>query len=499
MSFYSEGGRQSSDGGGGGGGGRDRGRDRDNDKPPFSRLFIVCAKHHTQEELRDAFTEYGHIEDIWVVKDRNTKENRGIAYIQYSKMSEACLALEHRNGQRLSPDDSGQALKVIMAQPRGNNANADTDLEDETALTRLFVLIPRGMEEQEVREKFSEFGDIEYVQAVKDRNTGEKKGFGYVKYHRAYDAARALEDVDRVFKPVMAEPKSSKIKRDNGDARRSQGGSLGGSYMDLGFGSGGAQRGGGGGGGGGGQDISYQPAVAPASMGGFDEGGLRSASIGNRLQVNCAYNVTSEQLARLFDLIPGMELCDLKKNFSTGESKGVAIVVYNSVGSATYAKEKLHSFEYPPGSKLVVRYAPDGEFSPDAPAAGGNMAPGGFGGGGGGGGGFGGGGSSYCSVQLPPAQVTVKTDEVAERLFIVCQPTPPPSHVLIDVFSRFGDLIDVFTLKNKNFGYAKFASVEGAEKAMAALHGAEVCGSKLKVLTAEPPKNDESARKRPRT
>jgi len=63
-----------------------------------------------------------------------------------------------------------------------------------------------------------------------------------------------------------------------------------------------------------------------------------------------------------------------------------------------------------------------------------------------------------------------------------------------------GDLIDVFTLKNKNFGYAKYAAAEGAEKAMQVLHGAEVCGAKLKVLTAEPPKSvDESARKRPRT
>merc|ERR1711881_705851 len=122
------------------------------------------------------------------------------------------------------------------------------DLEDETALTRLFILIPRGMEEQEVRDKFSEFGDIEYVQVVKDRNTGEKKGFGYVKYHRAYDAARALEDVDRIFKPVMAEPKASKMKRDISDARGggSQSGSMRGSYMDLGFGGGGSgSRGGG--------------------------------------------------------------------------------------------------------------------------------------------------------------------------------------------------------------------------------------------------------------
>lgn len=239
---------------------------------------------------------------------------------------------------------------------------------------------------------------------------------------------------------------------------------------------------------------------APAMSAGFDDR-LAPSAIGNRLQVNCPLTVTGDQLARLFDLIPGMELCDLKKNFSTGESKGLAIVVYNSVGSATYAKEKLNGFEYPPGYPLSVRYAPDGQDELGGMTNGSRLDVGLS---------FGalaapssGGLAAYCNLDLPPAQPLVKTEEVAERLFIVCQPPPPPPNALQDVFSRFGDLIDVFTLKNKNFGYAKFASSDAAEKAMEALHGVDICGSKIKVLKAEPPKNGggdgESGRKRPRT
>ena len=110
-----------------------------------------------------------------------------------------------------------------MAQPR-SSGQSNMDLDDETALTRLFILIPRGMEEDEVRQKFEEFGEVEFVNFVKDRNTGEKKGFGYVKFRRAYDAARALEDADKSFKAVMAEPKAAKMKRDVDDARRGHGG-----------------------------------------------------------------------------------------------------------------------------------------------------------------------------------------------------------------------------------------------------------------------------------
>lgn len=44
--------------------------------------------------------------------------------------------------------------------------------------------------------------------------------------------------------------------------------------------------------------------------------------------------------------------------------------------------------------------------------------------------------------------------------------------------------------KGKNYGYAKFASKESTVNAMDALHGKEVCGMRLKLAHAEPPKTD---------
>ena len=379
-----------------------------------------------------------------------------------------------------------------MLTAQSKSSKSSEDFKDETALTRLFVVLPKGTEESELKDTFLAYGDIDYVQIVKDRKTGERKGFGYIKYNRAYDAAIALESCDRSYKAVMAEPKASKIKRDSmtagigGGVGGRQGGSMA-SNINMDWNPAGANNRG--------VDSSMSMSL-PGFQTGIPTESVRGAgAIGNRLQVQCGLNVTSEQLCRLFDLIPGMELCDLKRNFSTGESRGVAVVVYNSVGSAIYAKEKMNGFEYPPGSKITVRYAPEedqgSEMLPfsdhgsrselERPAVGG--------------------GSSYCSVPLPPAKALANpdTNECVERLFVVCHPSPPPPNVLVDVFSRFGDLIDVFMLRDKNFGYAKFASAEAASQAMDALHGAEVFGKKLKVLTAEPPKTAESARKRPRT
>lgn len=40
---------------------------------------------------------------------------------------------------------------------------------------------------------------------------------------------------------------------------------------------------------------------------------------------------------------------------------GHALIRYNNLGSALYAKEKLNGFEYPPGNRLVVNFVDDGE------------------------------------------------------------------------------------------------------------------------------------------
>ena len=339
------------------------------------------------------------------------------------------------------------------------------------------------MEESELRSVFDQFGEVDYVQVVKDRKTRESKGFGYVNFKKPYYAALALEGCDRSFRAVMAEPKSAKLKRES----MSEAGSV--TYISY---PSGPQH-----------DHplsssthdSYAPPAFAMSLGFPD---TRSAGgVCNRLQVMVHMSITQDQLAHLFDLIPGMELCDLKKNFQTGESKGIACVVYNSVGSAVYAKEKLNGFEYPPGSKLLVRYAPDDEGfafpvaaaaaeyggTPTVPPVVADVSS-----------------AKFMGKILPtPKPLADSKSEVAERLFIVCTPSSPGDKALKDVFSRFGDLIDVYMLKNKNFGYAKFATKAAAKTAMDALHGEELLGVRLKVMPADPPRSQDPARKRPRT
>ena len=74
------------------------------DFPPFSRVFVVCSKEHKDEEIRKAFEQYGTVEDVWMVKDRMTKENKGICYVKFDKASSAALAIESLDGKTIGEE-----------------------------------------------------------------------------------------------------------------------------------------------------------------------------------------------------------------------------------------------------------------------------------------------------------------------------------------------------------------------------------------------------------
>lgn len=55
------------------------GKEPVSDEPPYSRLFVVYNRKDpvTEEEIREDFCQYGDVQDIFLVKDRNTGEPKG--------------------------------------------------------------------------------------------------------------------------------------------------------------------------------------------------------------------------------------------------------------------------------------------------------------------------------------------------------------------------------------------------------------------------------------
>uniref|UniRef100_A0A8C2W4P6 RNA binding motif protein 45 n=1 Tax=Chinchilla lanigera TaxID=34839 RepID=A0A8C2W4P6_CHILA len=279
------------------------------DEPPNSRIFLVISKYTPEAVLRERFSRFGDIQDIWVVRDKHTKESKGIAFIKFARSSQACRAMEEMHGQCLEPNNT-KPIKVFIAQSRSSGSHRDVEDEE---LTRIFVMIPKSYTEEDLREKFKVYGDIEYCSIIKNKVTGESKGLGYVRYLKPSQAAQAIENCDRSFRAILAEPKNKPSESSEQDY-----------YSNM------RQ-----------EALGHEPRVnmfpfdQQSEFPNFDKNENRGQeAISKRLSVVSRVPFTEEQLFSIFDIVPGLEYCEVQRD---PYSNYVYLVSGKNVGYAKFA------------------------------------------------------------------------------------------------------------------------------------------------------------------
>ncbi|MGD0753341.1 MAG: RNA-binding protein [Anaerolineales bacterium] len=68
----------------------------------------------TEDDLRTLFTQAGTVASVALIKDRDTGQSKGFAFVEMSNQSEAEKAIQTFNGYTLS----NRPLKVNLARPR---------------------------------------------------------------------------------------------------------------------------------------------------------------------------------------------------------------------------------------------------------------------------------------------------------------------------------------------------------------------------------------------
>ncbi len=79
------------------------------------RIYVGnFAFEMTDQELRDEFEAYGQVEEVTIVRDRDTGRSRGFAFVEMPSGDEAQAAIGALNGKELS----GRTIAVNEARPR---------------------------------------------------------------------------------------------------------------------------------------------------------------------------------------------------------------------------------------------------------------------------------------------------------------------------------------------------------------------------------------------
>ena len=81
----------------------------------MTNIFVGNLSYQTTEsELEAAFAAYGTVERVSLVRDRDSGQPRGFAFVEMTNANEAASAINEMNGREMN----GRALNVNQARPR---------------------------------------------------------------------------------------------------------------------------------------------------------------------------------------------------------------------------------------------------------------------------------------------------------------------------------------------------------------------------------------------
>ena len=81
----------------------------------MTNIFVGNLNYQTtQEDLYGAFSQYGAVERVNIVTDRDTGQPRGFAFVEMTEKRDAETAISQLNGAELN----GRAMNVNEARPK---------------------------------------------------------------------------------------------------------------------------------------------------------------------------------------------------------------------------------------------------------------------------------------------------------------------------------------------------------------------------------------------
>lgn len=145
------------------------------------KLFVGGLNVNTDDEgLRKHFEQYGSLTDCVVVVNKEAQRSRCFGFVTYSAPEEADCAMGARPH---TIDGNTVELKRAVAREDANKPEALAKVK------KIFVGgLKDDIEVEHLTEYFSRFGEVEKAEVISEKETGKKRGFGFV-YFTDHDAA----------------------------------------------------------------------------------------------------------------------------------------------------------------------------------------------------------------------------------------------------------------------------------------------------------------------
>lgn len=207
----------------------------------LTKLFVGGLNVETTDDgLRKYFEQYGALSDCVVVMNQHLERSRCFGFITYSTPEEADAAMAAKPHVV-----DGHDVELKRAVSREDAGNPDILAN----VKKIFVGgVKDHIEPENLTEYFSQFGTVEKAEIISDKQTGRKRGFGFVFFEDTDSATKAVLTKFHTINGNKVEVKKALTKQEMSGGVRGGGGGRG---RGRGMHSYGGGRGGSGGYGGG--------------------------------------------------------------------------------------------------------------------------------------------------------------------------------------------------------------------------------------------------------
>ncbi|XP_022407627.1 heterogeneous nuclear ribonucleoproteins A2/B1-like [Delphinapterus leucas] len=155
------------------------------EKEQFRKLFIGgLSSETTEERLWNHYQKWGYLTDCVLIRDPVSQKSR-FGFVTFSSMAEVDAVMAAR-----PHSIDGKTVAPKRAVPREDHGKPGALV----TVKKLFVGgIAKDTEERHLRDYFEKYGKINAIEIITDRQSGKKRGFGFV----------AFDDHDPVDKVVL--------------------------------------------------------------------------------------------------------------------------------------------------------------------------------------------------------------------------------------------------------------------------------------------------------
>eukprot|EP00820_Chromera_velia_P016550 Cvel_26097.t1-p1 / transcript=Cvel_26097.t1 / gene=Cvel_26097 / organism=Chromera_velia_CCMP2878 / gene_product=Flowering time control protein FCA, putative / transcript_product=Flowering time control protein FCA, putative / location=Cvel_scaffold3050:564-2116(-) / protein_length=211 / sequence_SO=supercontig / SO=protein_coding / is_pseudo=false len=170
--------------------------------PPIEvKLFVGrVPKSYTENDVKSLFEPFGPITDCLIIRDKETNNHRGCAFVKMASITHADSAVRAMNNIKVLEQTLGP-LTVKYASGEAERLGLPHDLAPAGVdQAKLFVgSLPKGpgadVSEEEIRNLFSPYGQIDEVFLMRDENK-QSKGCAFVKFSLKENAFWAISSLN---------------------------------------------------------------------------------------------------------------------------------------------------------------------------------------------------------------------------------------------------------------------------------------------------------------